>query len=46
MSKIFTSLGLIGGTSGDGIDASLVNLMVLMNQMSLRINILNTFKYL
>ena len=27
MGKIFTSLGLMSGTSGDGVDASIINLM-------------------
>ena len=31
MQKIYTSLGLMSGTSGDGVDASIIILMVLMN---------------
>ena len=47
MSEQYTSLGLMSGTSGDGVDASIINLMVRLNTRLLKTNIMNmTVKFI
>ena len=41
MQKIYISLGLMSGTSGDGVDASIIIPMELINLNQLKTNILN-----
>ena len=42
MQKIYTSLGLMSGTSGDGVDASLINSNGIDHFEVIKTNILNT----
>ena len=39
MSKEYTALGLMSGTSGDGVDASIIDQMVSLNSTLSQINI-------
>ena len=41
MQKKYTSLGLMSGTSGDGVDASIINSMELINLRLLKMSILS-----